>query len=283
MPLTDFVRYLNAQHPVFFAGDAHAPAFVMRGGEVFAQYAGLRLGSFFDAVTPVGDDPDWGHAAGLSVRRIDDGAAVAEEALFALPQTRQEFVYLDRLVRALHALNYLTYQNWRQRGTLLLKVHPRHVASVASDHGLAFESILRSCGLLPAQIALVFDLPPDADAGHLVRAFANYRERGYLIAVNAGVESDAARQALLAQIAPELVILPTGAVTPAAVDAAHLIGARVLAAGDGAADSTAALARLGVDLVQSAMHAPGAASKRARKHAAGRADTRRLASVPLAA
>ena len=249
MPLTDFVRYLNAQHPVFFAGDAHAPAFVMRGGEVLAQYAGLRLGSHFDAVTPVGEADNWGHAATVTVRRIDDDAVVDEETLCARPQTRQEFVYLDRLVRALHALNYLTYQNWRQRGTLLLKVHPRHVASVAGDHGLAFESILRSCGLLPTQIALVFDIPPGADAGHLVRAFDNYRERGYLIAINDAPGDDPARHALLVRIAPELVILPAGGVTPAAVDAAHLLGARVLAIGDDSIE-TAAYAHLGVDLVQ---------------------------------
>lgn len=58
-------------------------------------------------------------------------------------------------MRTLHALNYLTKPS---RGNLLLKVHTRHVLSVPSDHGHAFEEILKPCGLFPEQITLEIEI-----------------------------------------------------------------------------------------------------------------------------
>ena len=97
------------------------------------------------------------------------------------PTDDEEFIYLDRLVRTLHALNYLTKPT---QGNLLLKVHNRHVLSVPSDHGLAFEEILKSCGLFPDQITLEIEIDNGDDSDRLVRAVHNYQSRGYAISAS---------------------------------------------------------------------------------------------------
>lgn len=86
-----------------------------------------------------------------------------------LPSDAEEFVYLDRLVRTLPALNYLTQP---VRGKLLLRVHARHLLSVPANHGLAFEEIPRPCGLFPDQISLEIDTDQVSDPAHFSRAVA---------------------------------------------------------------------------------------------------------------
>jgi EAL domain-containing protein (putative c-di-GMP-specific phosphodiesterase class I) len=86
------------------------------------------------------------------------------------------------MVRTLHALSYLARADFA--GTLLLKVNRRHVMSVPTDHGLAFEEILRSCGLTPQQITLELDADGLEDVDHFTRAVAAYRQRGYGIALS---------------------------------------------------------------------------------------------------
>jgi len=83
-------------------------------------------------------------------------------------------------VRTLHALNYLTKP---ARGNLLLKVHPHHVLSIPAHHGLAFEEILRPCGLFPEQVTLEIDTDGIQETDHLIRAVTSYRSRGYGIAI----------------------------------------------------------------------------------------------------
>ena len=129
---------------------------------------------------------------------------VDAKAVFARPENSDELVFVDRLVRTLHTLNYLTYLDRKSRGLLLLRVHPRHVASVAGDHGLAFEEILRSCGLLPAEIILELEVYDGIDSEHLLRAIANYKSRGYGIALR-GSDDRIPSQALIHDVRPMLV------------------------------------------------------------------------------
>jgi EAL domain-containing protein (putative c-di-GMP-specific phosphodiesterase class I) len=79
------------------------------------------------------------------------------------------------------------------------------VASVAADHGLAFEEILRACGLLPEQITLELEIDGVDDHDHLARAIANYKSRGYRIAIDAYGRRDL--DALLHAIRPAIVRL----------------------------------------------------------------------------
>lgn len=232
MPLTDLVRQLNSKGHGLPAGRLAPDPFVAADGRVFGHFANLRLESVFLPVTATGSGRVYGHAAALRVFGLTTGTPVSPDAVFVLPADDNEFVHVDRLVRTLHALNYLTH---RVRGTLLLHVHRRHVMSVPADHGLAFEEILRPCGLLPRQITLELDADGVEDNGHFARAVANYRQRGYGIAFSrfgrTGLDFS-----LLRSLQPDIVkldplLLASTRPLERLVDQIHQLGSKVLVEG----------------------------------------------------
>ena len=254
MPLSDFVRYLNAQNVPPAPGTRSTTPFVSENGQVYVHFAKLRLESFYSPIIDVARGELRGHAAGLNAFGVDNRRLLEPEAVFVLPSDDSEFIYLDRLVRTLHALNYLIYAPRSSRGTLLLRVHPRHVASVAADHGLAFEEVLRACGLMPAQITLEIEVDGVEDSAHLVRAIANYKSRGYGIAVGRFGRREI-NFGLLDEIGPAIVkldpllVASTGPLSQL-VDRLHGLGARVaIEAPDTAAQREQAQG-CGVDLLQ---------------------------------
>ncbi|PKO88426.1 MAG: EAL domain-containing protein [Betaproteobacteria bacterium HGW-Betaproteobacteria-12] len=183
MPLTDLVRTLNAPNgilPAPYARSGLDQPFVASDGRVFLHYANIRIESQFLPVVETATGKLHGHAASFQAFGLSNRVPLLPEAVFVLPSDDREFIYLDRLVRTLHALNYLTAP---RRGNLLLKVHARHVLSVPADHGLAFEEILRPCGLFPEQVTLEIDSDGIEDSQHLIRAVSSYRARGYGIAI----------------------------------------------------------------------------------------------------
>lgn len=204
MPLTDFVRYLNAQLPISAFAFRQTSPFISEGGRVFVYFGNLRLDSDFSPIVDTAGGSICGHAAQLLATRKDSHQPLDTDAVFRLPNDDEELIFLDRLVRTLHTLNYLTYRGRREGGLLLLEVHPRHVASVAADHGMAFEEILRACGLLPKQITLELEIDGVEDTTHLVRAIANYKLRGYSIAIGQLGVAEIDFQ-LLQKIAPSYV------------------------------------------------------------------------------
>lgn len=183
MPLNDLVRYLNSQLPFAPSASSLRAPFVSENGRVYVRYGGARLESAFSSIVDTANDALRGHTAHLQAFDVASGRRLDDESVVALPNDDQEFVFFDRLLRTLHVLNYLTYRDRRSRELLLLKVHWRHVASVGANHGLVFEEILRSCGLIPEQITLEFDVVDRGDPSHLARAIDNYRSRGYGIAI----------------------------------------------------------------------------------------------------
>lgn len=206
MPLTEFVRYLNQQNPYIAADYANASSLNADKGRVFVNFANFRLDSSFGVIVDVATGHTFGHLAGLRAASIKSGREVLPDAVFVLPSDDAEFIYLDRLVRTLHTLNYLTTFNEAARGSLLLKVHPRHVQSVAEGHGLAFEDILRTCGLFPEQIILELDISNPEHADHLQVAVANYRSRGFGIAVG-GLKHSRHELPLIGRLEPTIVHL----------------------------------------------------------------------------
>ncbi|RDK00684.1 EAL domain-containing protein [Paraburkholderia lacunae] len=93
----------------------------------------------------------------------------------------QELVALDRMSRALHAINFFGTQ---RHGLLFLRVHERLLKSVKYDHGRHFSSVLVSFGLNPSRV--VIELPAAAVAhktflGYLTRSYQRY---GFKVAGN---------------------------------------------------------------------------------------------------
>lgn len=258
MPLSDLIRTLNVPSgslPGHYARSGLDQPFVAVDGRVFLHYANLRLESHFLPIAETRSGKTHGHAASLQVFGLSNRQPIAPEAVFVLPTDDAEFIYLDRLVRTLHALNYLTRPT---RGNLLLEVHARHVMSVPADHGLALEEILRPCGLLPEQITLEIDIAGVEDLAHLIRAVASYRSRGYGIAIS----HFGRRQidfGILRELQPDIVKLDSLLVSSTrplkpVIEALHELPAQVLIEGiDTAAMRKGASAR-NIDLVQA--HAP---------------------------
>lgn len=258
MPLSDLIRTLNAPQGAFPSHYAHSgldQPFVAIDGRVFLHYANIRLESKFLPIVETASGKRHGHAASIQAFGLSNGVRMTPEAVFVLPTDDQEFVYLDRLVRTLHALNYLTRPT---RGNLLLQVHARHVLSVPAHHGLAFEEILRPCGLFPEQITLEIDTNHIEDTGHLVRAVASYRARGYAIAVSHFGHSQV-DFGLLRELQPDLVkldplLLASTRPLRRIIDCLHQLPSKVLIEGQDSRSLKKFATAADVDLVQS--HSP---------------------------
>jgi EAL domain-containing protein (putative c-di-GMP-specific phosphodiesterase class I) len=179
MPLTDLVRYLNTrdrdQRPFLRFDD---PFHATENGAV-AHYARITLDSVY-APIHVGDSGSLhGHAAILAARGELNDQPLHPDAVFAIPSNNAEFVHLDRLVRTLHALNYLLHPEQQH---LYVKVNLRHIEIVPHGHGIVFENALRACGLDPQSITLEINVTDEPNEA-LHTALDAYRERGYRIAL----------------------------------------------------------------------------------------------------
>lgn len=202
MPMTDLVRFLNARNVSPYAGKELENPFVATDKGVAIHFAKLQLRSQFQPIVDTSSGRIHGHSAALRVTG-SSGQVLDPESVFVLPANDDEFVYLDRLVRTLHALNYLTNSI---RGNLLLGVHLRHVLSVPADHGLAFEGLLRQCGLAPEQVTLEIDADGIEERGRFLNAIANYKARGYGIALSRFGHSEI-DFGIVREIAPDIVKL----------------------------------------------------------------------------
>ncbi|CAH2798980.1 MAG: EAL domain protein [uncultured Paraburkholderia sp.] len=113
-------------------------------------------------------------------QRLDDAPFDMFEAFDRIADD-QELVALDRMSRALHAINFFGAQ---RHGLLFLRVHERLLMSVKYDHGRHFSSVLMSFGLNPSRI--VIELPAAAVEhktflGYLTKSYQHY---GFKVAGN---------------------------------------------------------------------------------------------------
>ena len=114
-----------------------------------------------------------------TLRLVDkDGSP---KKLFAAVDDDSQLVALDRLARALHAINFF---GSGRSSLLFLNVHERLLKSVKYDHGRHFSEVLLAFGLNPARI--VIELPEAAVAhrtfvGYLIKSYQSY---GFKVAGN---------------------------------------------------------------------------------------------------
>jgi EAL domain-containing protein (putative c-di-GMP-specific phosphodiesterase class I) len=182
-----------AHHP--FLGEHLAMGQGANGGIALARFNGVELASAYE---PIFDISVHALAQSLSsgaegVDRFGDelGFQAITHRLDAPPfdafdpfdriADDQQLVALDRMSRALHAINFFGSQ---RHGLLFLRVHERLLKSVKYDHGLHFSNVLTSFGLSPARI--VIELPAAAVAhktflGYLTRSYQHY---GFKVAGN---------------------------------------------------------------------------------------------------
>lgn len=91
--------------------------------------------------------------------------------IFARVEDDTQLVTLDRLSRALHAINFFGAAH---SGLLFLNVHERLLKSIKYDHGRHFSTVLLSFGLNPSRIVIEL---PEAAVAH--RTFLGYLAKSY--------------------------------------------------------------------------------------------------------
>ncbi|WP_345814216.1 diguanylate phosphodiesterase [Paraburkholderia sp. PREW-6R] len=165
-------------------------------GEVaLAHFAGLELASAYEPIFDIsvhalaqslssgaeGVDRFGDELGFQAVTHRVDGAPFEALDPFERIADDQELVALDRMSRALHAINFFGAQ---RHGLLFLRVHERLLKSVKYDHGRHFSTVLVSFGLNPSRV--VIELPPAAVAhktflGYLTKSYQHY---GFKVAGN---------------------------------------------------------------------------------------------------
>ena len=179
-----------AEHP--FLGEHLALGEGIYHDSALAHFGGLQLASAYE---PIFDISVHALAQSLSsapesVDRFGDELGFQAVTLrldgepfdpFERIEDDPELVALDRMSRALHAINFFGAQ---RHGLLFLRVHERLLKSVKYDHGRHFSTILVSFGLNPSRI--VIELPAAAVAhktflGYLTRSYQHY---GFKVAGN---------------------------------------------------------------------------------------------------
>lgn len=203
MPLTELVRYFNKRNRLE-GGWTSEDGFEVADGRVRAHLGGSLHGSLFQPLVERSSGRVSGHEACLhSLLCARQG--VPAQALFLDARDDAELVRLDRNARTLHALNFLLQRD-QHGGFLSLNVHPQLIRSVRDHHGQVFENVLARCGLTPERIVLELSDDGFESAAQLAVAIAEYRERGYRIAIdNFGRHSASLER--LALLGPDIVKL----------------------------------------------------------------------------
>ncbi|MEZ0602727.1 diguanylate phosphodiesterase [Paraburkholderia sp. IW21] len=182
-----------ADHP--FLGEHLVMGTGVHSDIALAQFDGVELASAYEPIFdisvhslaqsltsgPEGVDRFGDELGFQAVTQRLDGAPFDVFDPFDRVADDQELVALDRMSRALHAINFFGAQ---RHGLLFLRVHERLLKSVKYDHGLHFSTVLVSFGLNPSRV--VIELPAAAVAhktflGYLATSYQRY---GFKVAGN---------------------------------------------------------------------------------------------------
>lgn len=251
MPLHDLVHYFNQQHARLEATTPPLPVLEQTSdSRVVAHYAGLTLESVFQPVVDIETGRPVGREALLRARHAR-GTLLPPASVFMIPADASDVIYLDRLCRTLHALNFLLGSD-DETQWLSVNIHPRHLTSVLDAHGQAYEGILQQLGLTPQRVHLEIDASAAAGIPHATSAIANYRSRGYRIILD-GINPTAAGSAPIAALGadtlkldfvryPDARLPPATEAEPAAPGSWIALGSRP--------EQTASLHAAGIQLFQ---------------------------------
>lgn len=152
----------------------------VHGDEVSANFIGLQLRSAFQPIVDLARNAPLGYEALL--RASDQkGNAVAPPAAFHQAEAAERLVKFDRLCRTLHTLNFINMG--QGNGLLFLNVHPELLVAV-NAHGKVFEQVLHQHDVATNEVVIEIHESAVSEEKLLAAAIANYRERGYKIAID---------------------------------------------------------------------------------------------------
>ncbi|HEY1059508.1 MAG TPA: hypothetical protein VGE55_12335 [Limnobacter sp.] len=214
---------------------------------------GLVLGRFQDWVVGSGFSPIE-HV--LSLERIGHVAhtvgldGVVRELTFENLDSNT-YIASDRLIRALHTLNYFGVSAEPVR--LFVDVNQRFFTSVVDNHGKAFRTLIESLGLGPAHFVIQVVANAATDLSTLAFAADNYRRNGFMTGLHAHSALEA--NSLIAQIRPDFLsvwITPDWNLSelPALVEAAAAFRVTLIARYSGDPSLAHAIQKSGLEFQQ---------------------------------
>lgn len=199
-------------------------------GWISGYFYHCELTSVFQPIFSIDQGKTIGHAAYIRSKSNND-VALWPWQVFSLASKDEQLVDLDRLCRAIHALNYYL-NNISKSDNLFVEVHPRLLESVKDDHGRAFENFLDLIGVKTSRVVIEIPAIVNRNWKLLQHVITNYRSRGYQIAANySGDRSD--WMAELGSLYPNIVRIEASdlirheTITPL-VETIHSFGAKLL-------------------------------------------------------
>lgn len=189
-----------------------------------------EITSVFQPIFSINHNRTIGHAAHIRSKSNDD-VALWPWQVFSLASKDDQLIDLDRLCRAIHALNYY-FNNASKIDYLFVDVHPRLLESVKDDHGRAFENFLDLIGVKTSRVVIGIPAIVNRNWKLLQHVITNYRSRGYQIAANySGTQSDWMVE--LGSLYPDIVRIEASDLIrhdaiSALTDSVHSFGAKLL-------------------------------------------------------
>lgn len=224
-------------------------------GWISGRFYHCELTSVFQPIFSIDQGKTIGHAAYIR-SKSNNGVALWPWQVFSLASKDEQLVDLDRLCRAIHALNYY-FNNISKSDNLFVDVHPRLLESVKDDHGRAFENFLDLIGVKTSRVVIEIPAIVNRNWKLLQHVITNYRSRGYQIAADySGTRSDWMVE--LGSLYPNIVRIEAGdlirheAITPL-VETMHSFGAKLLVRDIETSVQLAAAVRTGADYLQGSL------------------------------
>lgn len=221
-------------------------------GWISGYFYHCELTSVFQPIFSIDQSKTMGHAAYIRSKSNND-VALWPWQVFSLASKDEQLIDLDRLCRAIHALNYY-FNHISKSDNLFVEVHPRLLESVKDDHGRAFENFLDLIGVKTSRVVIEIPAIVNRNWKLLQHVITNYRSRGYQIAADySGTRSDWMVE--LGSLYPNIVRIEAGdlirheAITPL-VETIHSFGAKLLARDIETPMQLAAAVQTGADYLQ---------------------------------
>jgi len=174
----DYINSLLACH-----GFENAPL-TQHPNRIGARHEDWRFRSVFQPIFSLQDGRLAPYALEALARVADrSGSQFPPTLMFAAETSPKRTVFLDRLLRSLHLLNFLRQQPPAGL-SLFLNVNAQHLVNVSETHGSYFADVLAELGVSAGQICL--EVVEDAvnDPARLLEAIKSYRQLGFRVALD---------------------------------------------------------------------------------------------------
>jgi EAL domain-containing protein (putative c-di-GMP-specific phosphodiesterase class I) len=201
---------------------------VTKEGRVLGRFVRCEIESAFQPIARLEREGGGRMTAVQALARVhadNGGTALSPWNMFTLAANDDDLVLLDRRCRVVHTLNFFAADP--SGIDLLLNVHERLLAAVATEHGRAYRRVLDGLSIPPSRVVIVLPTLSAASLDLQCQVLASYRLNGFRVAVC--VKEPQLLQQLTARIPADIVRIDAAQlVVPgwrAAIDSARSHGA----------------------------------------------------------